>query len=89
MMVFALDAARASANSLVPVAKSGISKIPTGPFQRIVLALPISALYCAIVSRPMSTACHPSVMPLPEACAGVFRLCAPAFNFVRLDVVDG
>jgi hypothetical protein len=38
MMVFAPDATRALASSLVPDAKSEIFKTPTGPFQRMVFA---------------------------------------------------
>src|SRR5579864_8144967 len=47
-------AATALATSSVPFANAGISKTPMGPFHTMVLALPISATYAAIVFGPMS-----------------------------------
>ena len=43
MMVTASDFASASAIAVVPSENSGISKTPTGPFQRIVFAFAISS----------------------------------------------
>ena len=48
--------ATASAIARVPFAKGAISKMPTGPFQRMVFALAISSCKSLIVSGPISTA---------------------------------
>src|SRR5436189_6142804 len=77
MMVVAPDWASASAIAAVPSAKSGISKMPTGPFHRIVSAFAISSWYRAIVAAPISTACHPSLIPCCAESRLVFRMFAP------------
>lgn len=48
---------------LVPREESGISQIPMGPFQSIVLDLAITFLYKSIVCGPISTPCQESGMP--------------------------
>src|SRR6184192_1333889 len=78
MMVVAPDWASASAIAMVPSAKSGISKMPTGPFHRIVSPFAISSWYSAIVAAPISTACHPSLIPCCGESRLVFRIGAPA-----------
>src|SRR5213083_2779288 len=78
MMVVAPDWASASAIAIVPSAKSGISKMPTGPFHRIVFALAISSSNKAIVALPISTACQPSLIPCSRDKRLVFRVGAPA-----------
>src|SRR5437870_8495231 len=78
MTVVAPDFASASPIAIVPSAKSGISKIPTGPFHKIVFALAISSSNNAMVAFPISTACQPAVIPCSRDKRLVFRVGAPA-----------
>src|SRR5256714_3520636 len=77
MTVVAPDFASASAIAIVPSAKSGISKMPTGPFHKIVFAFAISSSNNEIVAFPISTACQPSLIPCSLESRLVFRVCAP------------
>ena len=52
--------ATASAMAFVPLENLSISKTPTGPFHKIVLALRITSFAFAMALAPASTPSHPS-----------------------------
>src|SRR5260370_3442464 len=60
MMGVAPDWASASAIAMAPSAKSGISKMPPCPFQRILSPFPVSSWSTPILAPPISIAGHPA-----------------------------
>src|SRR5205807_10566002 len=78
IIVIAFDRASARAIAKVPLAKSGISKTPSGPFHKIVFAIAISPSKSAIVSGPASRFCQSSGIPRSGVSRPNSRLGAPA-----------
>ena len=60
MMVVASDSAMAVAMARVPLANSGFSNTPMGPFQTTVLAFFTALENSSMVLGPMSRPCQPS-----------------------------
>ena len=76
------ESAKASATSLVPLAKQSISNTPIGPFHRTVLASLMMAENSSMALSPMSMAMPPSGTLPPSAKGAVQKVSAPSSNFM-------